>query len=187
MLDLLKAIISKVLMLTLVFSTTTVAIYAQDDILKDQSVHAAFFSETPIENIEANNYNGQAVLDAKTGKILFVITIKEFEFDKSLMQKHFNQQYLESDKYPEASFDGMIVDWEGIPSSKKVYDIEGTLSIHGVSREISEKASLGPSGEGLTGKSTFKVLLEDYDIKVPKLVVKKIAEEIEVRVTANYN
>jgi polyisoprenoid-binding protein YceI len=171
----------------LVISATGNTVYAQENILKAENVHAAFFSETPAENIEANNYEGRGVLNVNTGDLMFVITIKQFEFEKSLMQKHFNKNYLESDKYPEASFEGMIVGWEGMPSSKKVYRVEGTLNMHGVSQEINEKASLEPSGEGLTGKSTFTVLLKDFDIEVPKLVAKKIAEEIEVSITAHFN
>jgi hypothetical protein len=186
MLSQVKTISRGMVMLAVLSGLTTPTLYAQDNILKDENVHASFFSETPVENIKANNYGGQGVLNAESGEILFVITIEDFEFKKSLMQKHFNKQYLESDKYPESTFEGKIIDWDGIPSSKTIYNVAGTLSIHGVSRKVSEKASLEPAADGLKGESTFNVLLEDYDIKVPKLVVKKIAQEIEVKIKANF-
>jgi polyisoprenoid-binding protein YceI len=162
------------------------AVLAEEGKLKAENVNASFYSETPAENIEAFNDNGDAVLEVKTGSLMFVIPVKDFEFEKSLMQKHFNKNYLESDKFPEATFEGKILDWNGLPSAKKEYRIEGTLNIHGVSQEINEMASLDPSEDGLKGQSTFKILLVDYKVKVPKLVVKKIAEEIEITIEADF-
>jgi hypothetical protein len=182
----LKTIPPRLLILFVLSGLSMLTMNAQDSILKDESVHASFLSETAAETIQANNYSGQGVLNTASGEIRFVITIEDFEFKKSLMQKHFNKQYLESDKYPESTFEGTMVDWEGIPTAKTIYDVAGTLTIHGVSREVIEKASLEPSADGLTAESTFKVLLEDYDIKVPKLVVKKIAPEIQVMIKSSF-
>jgi hypothetical protein len=179
--DLLKVLLTS---LTLILGITS--IHARDGILKAEDVSVSFFSETPVENIEAHNSRGQAVLDTKDGSLFFVITIKDFQFEKSLMQKHFNKNYLESDKYPEATFKGKIIGWNGIPSAKTEYRVEGELNMHGITRKIELSAELGPSGEELMGQSTFTVLLKDYDIRVPKIVVKKIAEEIEIRINANF-
>jgi hypothetical protein len=181
-----RALLRQTFLAATLLVTWGAALHAQENIMKAEKVFAGFFSETPVENIEAHNKDGQGVLDVITGELLFVVPIRQFEFEKSLMQKHFNKNYMESDKYPEATFKGRIVDWEGLPSSARNYRVEGTLNIHGVDREVTEKASLVPSEAGLRGESTFTVLLTDYDIKVPKLVVKKIAEEIEVRIRADF-
>ena len=182
----LKEISTRLFLLAAGIFMSTLVLLAQENIRKAENVKASFYSETPAENIEAYNDDGNALLDAKNGALKFVIPVEQFEFEKSLMQKHFNKNYLESNKFPEATFEGNILNWEGLPTAKKDYTIKGSLNIHGVSREIVEKASLEPAGDGLKGQSTFTVLLAEYEIKVPKLVVKKISEEIEIKIEAYF-
>jgi polyisoprenoid-binding protein YceI len=143
----------------------------------------SFFSETPIENIEAHNKQVNAALDITSGKMVFKVLMKSFEFEKALMQEHFNENYVESDKYPSATFDGLIKEIDVFgkekPETMEV-SIEGKLTIHGVTREISEKGSLQWKEDGIKGDARFMVAPADYDIKIPNAVMNNIAKEIEV-------
>ena len=148
--------------------------------------HIRFFSQAPLEDIEATSTKLRAALNLETGVLLFIIPINSFEFEKQLMQKHFNDQYLESDKYPEARFEGKFT---GAPleingSTEALF--EGLLSIHGETNKISGKAFLKNDGKIIHGKSTFLVRLEDYKIKVPRMVIKNIAEEVEVTIQVEF-
>ena len=147
---------------------------------------ASFFSSAPLEDIEALNGNVSAAMNIKTGEVFFRVPIKDFEFEKSLMQKHFNDQYMESDKYPEANFTGKLLGWTGNVSGKTELDVEGELSIHGVTRSIREKVELSPQGPGFRGVCSFEVRLKDHNIKVPRMVVKNIAEVVSVTIDAEF-
>ena len=125
-------------------------------------------------------------MNLETGILLFIIPINSFEFEKQLMQRHFNEQYLESDKYPEARFEGKLT---GAPiklNGPTEARFEGWLTIHGETNKISGKATLQKDGTTLHGKSTFHVRLEDYKIKVPRMVIKNIAEEVEVTILVDF-
>ena len=148
--------------------------------------HVRFFSQAPLENIEATSTKLRAALNIETGILLFIIPINSFEFEKQLMQNHFNDQYLESDKYPEARFEGKFT---GAPleltgSIEALF--EGLLTIHGETNKISGKALLKKDGKIIHGKSTFLVRLEDYKIKIPRMVIKNIAEEVEVTIQVDF-
>lgn len=147
-----------------------------------------FYSEAPLENIEALNHKVKAAIDLSSGDLIFIVPIKEFVFKKNLMQKHFNQQYMESDKFPEARFAGKIDDLnsitkEGITEHK----ISGELTIHGVTQTINEKAKLQYYDNYLSGSSQFKVKTTDFDIKIPRILIMNIAEEIEITVNVKFN
>jgi polyisoprenoid-binding protein YceI len=104
------------------------------------------------------------------------------------MQKHFNQQYMESDKFPEARFVGKISDYDKISRERAtVHNISGQLTIHGVTKTINEKATLLMHDTYLSGSSKFRVRTADYDIKIPRMLIKNIAEEIEVTVEVKFN
>jgi len=150
----------------------------------------SFFSETPMENIEAHNKQVNAALDLGNGNLVFKVLMKSFEFEKALMQEHFNENYVESDKYPTASFNGKVMNTgEFGKDSKGAFQvmIAGELTIHGVTRKVREKGTLEWKGEAIHGKSVFKVAVADYDISIPKAVMNNIAKEIEVRVDVMMN
>lgn len=147
--------------------------------------HIRFFSTTPMEDIEAHNRQVNAALDSQTGDIVFRALMKSFQFEKALMQEHFNENYVESDKYPNASFKGKIINIGDIDFTKNgVYDavIEGDLTIKDATQQIKEKATIEVSNDKVTGKSTFNVLVADYNIKVPAAVANNIARSIQVDV-----
>ena len=143
----------------------------------------SFFSETPIENIEAHNKQVNAALDIASGKMVFKVLMKSFEFEKALMQEHFNENYVESDKFPSATFDGIVKEISSFTKDKTEamqVTIEGRLTIHGVTREISEKGTLQWKGDAIKGDARFMVAPGDYDIKIPQAVMNNIASEIQV-------
>ena len=153
--------------------------------ISDKS-HVRFFSQAPLEDIEATSTKLRAALNLETGMLLFIIPINSFEFEKQLMQKHFNNQYLESDKYPEARFEGKFT---GAPielNGSKEALFDGLLTIHGETKKVSGNAMLQKDGKIIHGKSTFLVRLEDYKIKVPRMVIKNIAEEVEVTIQVDF-
>lgn len=144
-----------------------------------------FFSSTPLENIEAFNNEVSSVIDSKTGEMAFIVPIKSFKFEKALMQEHFNENYMESDKFPKADFKGKITNLEAVDFSKDgSYTVKATgkMTIHGVTRDISVPGTITVKGNTATVASKFNVQPSDYDIKIPGMVANKIAEQIEVTV-----
>lgn len=149
-----------------------------------------FYSSTPVEDIEAINNSVSSVLDQSTGNIQFSAEIKSFVFEKALMQEHFNENYMESDEYPQAKFAGKItnmneVDWS-TPGDYEVI-IEGKLTIHGETQELKVKGTFRVvDASSLKAKAEFKVKPEDYKISIPDIVREKIAKEISVTVNMEY-
>jgi len=152
--------------------------------------HVWFYSHTPVEDIEAHNRQVVSILNAADGTLQFSMLIKSFEFKIALMQEHFNENYMESDKIPKASFTGELSSLSNIDFSKDgTYpaEVTGDLSIHGVTRSITAKGTLTVSGNSVSAKARFIVLPKDYDIKIPAIVENNIAKEIEVNVDVTYN
>ena len=149
-----------------------------------------FYSETPMETIEAHNRQVNSALDIETGDFVFKVLMKSFEFEKALMQEHFNENYVESDKFPNATFKGKVTNVTDIDFGTEgdyVAMVEGDLTIHGVTNKVSAKGTFSVKGGQIIGTSTFIVKPEDYGIKIPKTVVDNIAEEIETTVDVTLN
>jgi hypothetical protein len=140
----------------------------------------SFFSETPIENIEAQNNQVLSIVDAANGKMAIVILMKSFIFKKSLMQEHFNENYVESDKYPKATFKGDILDFESITTSEITLAIKGNLTIHGKTKEITINAVTKKTDEVIEMTGNFFINLTDFDVKIPSVVKNNISEKIKV-------
>ena len=148
-----------------------------------------FVSDAALEKIEAKNSNATSVLDAETGRLEFAVLVKAFHFEKALMQEHFNENYMESSKYPKAVFKGKIENFDAVDLSKDgTYEVtvSGDLNIHGVTNSISTKGNLKVDGSNILASSVFKVLVADYGIKIPKVVADNIAKEVEISVDVNY-
>lgn len=148
--------------------------------------HIRFFSEAPLENIEAENVEARSVFDASTGDLVFSIPIESFDFEKKLMEEHFNENYLETEKYPKSTFKAKIVDWNKKEGLQEV-TVEGTLSLHGIDKTISVTGNIDFSQQEVKIESTFVIQLKDYKIKIPKAVFYNIAEEVEVTVKFTYD
>lgn len=147
----------------------------------------SFHSHTILENIDAENKKVMAVIDVGKKDIAFSCYMKHFEFPRKLMQQHFNENYVESDKFPKATFSGT---YNGTVDLKKdgSYPIvaKGQLTIHGVTKEVSVPATLTVRGTSLTGTATFKLNPTDYDISIPFIVRDKIEKENTVKVKTEW-
>ncbi len=162
-----------------------VTAYAQKFMTRDARI--SFLSEAPLEKIEAVNKSGSAVLDAETGRMEWKVLIKNFVFEKKLMQEHFNENYMESDKYPNATFKGEIVNIKDVNLSKDgEYNVraKGKMTIHGVERDIEAPGKITVAGGKLNVTSDFKVACADYNINIPSVVRDNIAKEVAVRIEA---
>lgn len=161
----------------------TAAAFGQNYVTK--TGHIKFYSETSIETIKAHNKTVNSAFNPKIGDFVFKVLIKSFEFEKALMQEHFNENYMESDKFPNAVFKGKVENLSNIHfGNDGVYDavVKGNLTIHGVTKAVEEKGTFSIKNGKIQGTCVFKVLLEDYKIKVPGAVKKQISESIEVTV-----
>lgn len=156
-----------------------------------QTGYISFFSDAPIEDIEAKNNSVSSVLNAETGKVMFKVQVKKFEFPNKTMQEHFNENYMETEKFPESNFDGTIkeVVAKGVDFKKAgsyPVTITGKLTMHGVTKDVSVPGTLVIAGDQVTGTAKFNIKVKDYNIKVPSMYVKNIAEEVVVTVKMNY-
>lgn len=142
----------------------------------------SFFSEGVIEEIKATNTKVTSILDLATGEVAYLLSPKDFQFEKKLMQVHFNEKYLESEKYPKSSFQGKIVDFDHRNTQLQHVKAIGKLTIHGVTRDIDVPGTLHIEGNTVTLRSKFVVKLVDYNIKVPQIVWQNIAQQVEVTV-----
>ncbi|MGM9474775.1 YceI family protein [Pedobacter sp. GSP4] len=173
------------LIVTLIALLLCTGIKAQ--IWVSKTVNASFFSSTPLEDIDAQSKTGASAINVKTNEIIFKINNSSFQFKKKLMQEHFNENYMESDKYPTSDFKGKIVEQVDLtkPGTYTV-TVKGNLQIHGVSKEYQTKASLIVANDEIKASSAFNVKLADHGIKIPTIVFKQIAETIQVKMTATY-
>ncbi|MBK0402362.1 YceI family protein [Adhaeribacter sp. BT258] len=176
--------------LTLLFSGVLAisSAFAQDKYFTKNG-QVSFFSSTPMENIEASNNNATSVIDAKTGKMEFAILMKAFKFEKALMEEHFNENYVESGKYPKATFAGNITNLSGVDFSKNgtyKVNVKGKMTIHGVTKDVEAPGTITVENGKVKANSVFNVAPEDYKIEIPKLVREKIAKEIKVTVNMDY-
>lgn len=153
---------------------------------KSDSSYVHFFSDAPMEDIEATNLNGQSAFDFETGEIVFSIPISSFEFEKSLMQEHFNENYLESDKYPKATFTGKLRGFSKSIKKKQKATADGTMTIHGVEQQISVEGELLVNDAIAKIECQFPIKLEEYEVKIPKVVFYNIAEVVDVTVNFKY-
>jgi hypothetical protein len=152
-----------------------------------ESSNVSFFSATPLEDIEAVNDASTSLLNVIKSDIAFRVPISAFQFEKPLMQEHFNENYMDTEKYPIASFKGKLS--ETIDMSKDtVYHVSatGVMTMHGVERPETYKGVITTKSGKAILKCDFQVKLKDYKIKVPKVVFANIAEVIEVKTEFQY-
>ena len=161
----------KGIILTVLLICSTVA-SAQQYLTREAQL--SFDAGSPLEDIEAFTESGSAVFDASSGKIGVQVLMTSFQFKRALMQEHFNENYVESEKFPKASFRGVFA--EGA--------VKGALSIHGITQEISVPASLTQEDGNFVLVTSFKILLADYGVKIPSAVANKISNTASIQVRA---
>lgn len=154
--------------------------------------HIKFFSTTPVEDIEANNYASISTLSPSTGAVVFSVPMQSFEFEKALMQQHFNNEYfLETNVYPKSKFKGTITNLDAIDFKKDgKYEakIEGVLTIKDHKKTIMQPGTIEVKGNSLLVNSTFNILLADYGITFDEkeMVSTKIGKTIEITFDGKY-
>ncbi|MCM4155435.1 YceI family protein [Gramella sp. AN32] len=153
------------------------------------SVNIQFFSSAPIEDISAVSREGISVLNPDHAEISIKVKIRSFRFRKALMQEHFNENYMESERYPEATFRGRSIEkLKLVPGSSQKIIFQGSLMIHGVAqeRQIPAIISLANDKKTIRLTSEFEIKCKDHDIRIPRLLWENIAETIAVNVNANF-
>lgn len=173
------------------FVLVTVSAFAQTDrknMITMSSGDISFVSEAPLELIKAATKDFRAVLDTVSGQFAFSVPIASFVgFNSPLQQEHFNENYLESNKYPKATYTGKVIEaWQRPTTTKRSVRTKGKLNIHGSEQEKLIPASMQMQGDLLHVQAVFKVKTDDFNIKIPRLVVQKIAQEIDVTVNAYF-
>lgn len=144
-----------------------------------------FFSKASMEDIDAKNKTVAAILDTKTGTLQFSVLMKGFEFPKALMQEHFNENYIESDKFPKAEFKGTIINNADINYSKEgtyTAKVKGKLTLHGITKNVETTGTMKVDGGKLNSNAAFNILLSDYNIKIPSVVKEKLSNSIKITV-----
>ena len=178
-----RSIILLIVILIVINSST----FGQEYFTKNGRI--SFFSKTSLENISADNNQVISVLNIEKGILQFSVLNNAFHFPKAKMEEDFNENYIESNKYPKSTFKGNITDIGNINSLKdgsyKV-NVKGDLMVHGVSKNITVPAAITIKDGKVSAMSSFKILIKDYNISVPAIVINKISENIEITVSCNY-
>lgn len=173
----------KKLVLSAIAALFTTVLSAQ--IYMAKTCEISFFSASPLENIEAINKASKPLINIATNDVQIKIVISAFQFEKPLMQEHFNENYMESDKIPNAFFKGKInekVDWTKDGETKVT--VTGKLTIHGVDKDRTVDGVVSVKGDQVTITSKFNVHIADHGVKVPSLYVQNIAEDVAVKINA---
>ena len=165
----------------------SVGAYGQSKFI-DKNAYTSFYSATSLENILGESNEVVSILDADKGDIAFQALMTTFHFKRALMEEHFNENYMESTKFPKARFKGTIADFNKDMLKAPVANIKitGVLSVHGVDKTITVPGMLGIEAGKLVATSKFKVTPEDFGIVIPSLVRDKIGKEFEITVKVNY-
>jgi archaellin len=172
------------LLLALGFISLFVCGHAQDKFYT-KSGKINFYSTAPLEDIEAKHKSVVCLLDTKTGALQFSALVNGFEFENEEMQQHFNDDYLETKKFPKSEFKGQIVNNAAVnylkPGTYPV-QVKGQLTIHGVTKEVQTTGSVKVDGDGLKAAAIFNIQVADFNIRIPPLVKDKIAKSVKITV-----
>lgn len=167
----------------LILAFCPILVHGQKISLKKSTV--TFFSDAVIEDITASTTKTAGIIDLSKAEFAFSVPIKDFKFEKSLMREHFNEKYMETEKYPKATFLGSIQNYNPAMESQQVKAV-GKLTIHGVTKEVEIPATMKKSGDTYKVDAKFMVRLKDYNIEIPQLLFQNIAESVEVTVDLNF-
>lgn len=138
--------------------------------------------------IAGTNDKVSSIFEEATGRFVALALIKEFKFKSPLMEEHFNENYMESSKFTNSKFDGKLANFDAskLSSTKTAYEVEGDLTIHGVTKKVKTKVYLVLVGGKVQASGNFTVHAQDYGIEIPSLVKEKFAEQIKVSFNFSY-
>lgn len=171
----------------LILFVITLSSFSQQYITRD-GITEFDGSKAAFEPIKAKNNSSISIIDIENGGIAALIYIKDFNFRLGLMQEHFNENYLESNKFPKSTFEGDIKDFDfnKLTNDFKNYYIQGKLTIKGVTQIVNTEAQLRLIDKKLELKCNFNILLSDFKIKIPRVVFKKIDEKVKINLNFKY-
>ncbi len=165
-------------------------------VVNAQGVHmtktgkVSFYSRAKsIDKVEADNNEVSSIINTQTGDMVFAILLKSFHFESALMEEHFNENYVESSKFPKSTFKGKITNLAAVNFVKDgayPVTVEGDLTLHGVTKKASSTGSVTVKGGKIAAFSKFTIKLKDYNISIPSLVKDKISEDIDITVDCKY-
>ena len=167
----------------------TIPVFSQN-LYYTKSGHLSFEAGTALEDIHAINNAASSVMDISTGQIEYAVLIKGFEFKRALMQEHFNENYLESHKFPKAVFKGKLKNTDKINFQKDgtyAAAVRGILELHGIKKEVEVPGTIQIAGQTISTSAEFQVSLSDYNISVPGLVKDKISKTVAIKVKCTYS
>ncbi len=170
--------------LTLLFAIfLTISVFAQEKYLTKNGTIDFEASVPAFEEVKAKNSSVTAILNTTNGEFASLALMKGFRFKVALMEEHFNENYIDSDEYPKATMKGKIANFDiSQLSGSKEYQFTGTLTLHGKSKEITTPVTLTKDGDSIKLTSKFSVTPEEFDIEIPSVVRKKVAEGVDVSV-----
>lgn len=177
----------RIILLLVILLTAGLQISAQRYFTRDGKI--SFSSDATMEKIGAVNNKVSSVLDVKTGDVEFAVLIKSFHFEKALMEDHFNENYLESSKFPKATFKGKITNITDLNlnvNGDYRAAVQGDLTIHGVTKPVQASARLSVLNDTIHATSTFDIAVADYNIEIPKVVRENIAKIVQIQVEITY-
>ena len=172
----------------IVFAFGITSLFAQEKYFS-KTATVMFHSDSKMEKIEGTNSKASTVIDATSGKMEFAVLVNAFQFDKSLMQEHFNENYLESTKYPKATFKGSIENNAAVKyTTNGTYkiNVKGDLTVHGVTKQVNFPAELKIDDKGIHAFSKFSILCSDYNVSIPALVKDKLSNKIDITINSDY-
>ena len=175
------------LVLLVAFCFLSLSLFAQKQITKSGTIE--IFSETPLFTIEGVNQKVASIINTSNGEFVASTLVRSFKFEEALVEEHFNENYIESHKFPKAVYKGKIVDFDKIDLSKDgTYDVVvvGKLTIHGTTNDIKEKGKITVKGGVISATSTFDVSLAGYKVKVEETYKDAIKDAITLRINFNY-
>ncbi len=146
----------------------------------------SFYSHAAIEDITAENKNANSIFNSETAEVVFSIPVKEFKFAKALMEEHFNEKYMESEKFPKATFQGKVTGFKKDITGAQEVKAQGKLLVHGVTKEVEIPGTLEVVGGKIKLQSKFIVKLADYNVTLPQLMWQNIAEQVDVTLEFTY-
>lgn len=171
----------------LILLVSSVGVFGQGKFIA-KNAYISFYSSTPMEDIFGECNEAVTILDPENGEVVFQAIMTTFHFKSALMEEHFNENYMESTKFPKTKFKGKIEGFNKDMLKAPVANVKitGQLNVHGVDKTISVPGTIGMEDGKLVATSKFKVTPEDYGITIPSLVRDKIGKEMEVTVKVNY-
>jgi hypothetical protein len=174
----------------LIFSLAFLTVMSNAQRYMTRNGFISIYSETQVETIKADNNQVASVLDTSTGEIVFEVLNRSFHFDRALMERDFNENYIESEKFPKSLFKGKIVNLQDVDFRKNgnyKVTVAGDLTIHGETQKITEPGTIEIANGNIEADSKFHLVPEDYGIKIPGVVRSKIDKSMLITVSMKYS